>query len=181
MIGSAATLKLGGFLLVHALWVVSDLPPDQIYVPSALCETASAKRELVVFEAQTQGEAIGRGKAFLSAPPARFVRCAFARDGRVNSSAGYIDVLSVSLWERGKGEIGIISQPYRTPSQKAFALVGQEVLIVDGKILAGGENRDDRLAILEGIESHSGAAILWRGWNAKREAGDPLEANSVSE
>ena len=127
MIATSAMLKLAGFLMVHALWVMSELTEGDLYVPSALCETAKGDRELVVFEAESQVEAIERGKAFLQSPPDRFVRCAFARDGRVNTAAGYVDILNVSMWERSKGEVAIVTQPYRPPFKKSFALLGSEV------------------------------------------------------
>jgi hypothetical protein len=178
MIATSATLKLAGFLMAHALWVMSELPEGQLYVPSALCETSTGERELVVFEANTQVDAIERGKVFLSSPPDRFIRCAFARDGQVNTSSGYVDILNVTMWERPKGEVAIVTQPYRPPFKGSFALLGSEVLIIDGQIALSTQYLNERFDIHAGAAEHGGAAEKWRLWDSKREPSDPLEATS---
>ena len=176
MIATSATLKLAGFLMVHALWVMSELPEGQLYVPSALCETSTGERELIVFEANTQVEAIDRGKVFLSSPPDRFIRCAFARDGQVNTSVGYVDILNVTMWERPAGEVAIVTQPYRPPFKGSFALLGSEVLIIDGQIALSSQYKTERSDIHIGGAEHGGAAEKWRLWNSNRETSDPLGA-----
>lgn len=51
---SEATLKLGGFVLAHAVWNVSDTDADELLCPLAVVER-NGQRELIRFEAETTG------------------------------------------------------------------------------------------------------------------------------
>ena len=111
MMFSENALKLAGFLLAHATWVIGDLEPAANYVPQAICLKDGAL-VLEVFEADTQDEAVANGKAFMSAEAAKYDGCAFARDGLVRTDAGPIDVVTIDLADEDGLYFLTMIQPY---------------------------------------------------------------------
>lgn len=164
---STASIKLGGFLCAHALWILSDLPPGDMYVPQALCSKNGAM-ELVVFEADTQAEAIAHGKQFLQSEASNFDHCATARDGQVMTEAGYIDVLIVELVEAASESV-VVLQPYR--AQDGFQLLGNEVVATETSDL---DVEKFRATFREGAKEHTDAVAVWGPLNSNRAVASPL-------
>src|SRR3989442_15084255 len=75
-----AAAVLAGFVLAHAAWSASDLPKGDLLVPVAVIEV-KGERRLLRFEAETQEQAIARGKAAMQDAMATADAWAFARDG----------------------------------------------------------------------------------------------------
>lgn len=175
MIASAKALELAGFLLAHALWVSSELKEGELYVPQALCESSAGERQLFVFEAPTQQEAIDKGKQFLHAESSRFARCVFARDGRANPGSGYVDLLTVDIVEGDLPPKLTVIQPYKPASSGHFQLLGRELLLDDAGQL-GAEVLESMTAnIHNGAASHPGASREWHMWDTERSERNPLQ------
>src|SRR5579864_4498098 len=97
-----SALMLGGFVLAHAAWSVSDGP--ELLCPLAIIERGK-ERQLLRFEAETQSEAISKGKETLASRGADADSWAFAREGLWNKNplrdtAETTDVISVDIWAR---------------------------------------------------------------------------------
>jgi hypothetical protein len=73
-------LRFGGFVLVHAAWIASDLPPGKLVCPIAVVEKGDS-REVIPFEATSQEEAIRLGKQKVAELTETVDRWAFAREG----------------------------------------------------------------------------------------------------
>ncbi|MBO6528155.1 hypothetical protein [Erythrobacter sp.] len=164
---STASIKLGGFLCAHALWILSDLPHGDMYVPQALC-SKNGDIELVVFEADTQAEAVANGKQFLHSEASNFDHCAFARDGQVMTAAGYVDVLIVELVEGASDSI-VVLQPYS--AREGFQLLGNEVVATETSDL---DEATFRASFREGAKDHTNALAVWGPLNSNRTIVSPL-------
>ena len=124
--------------------------------------------ELVVFEADTQADAVAHGKQFLQSEASNFDHCAFARDGQVMTEAGYIDVLVVELVEAASENV-LVLQPYRKGDD--FQLLGNEVVATENP------NLDEiafRATFREGATDHIDALAVWASLNSKRAIASPL-------
>jgi hypothetical protein len=171
---TVAALKLAGFLMAHALWITSELREGELYVPQALCEARDGSRELFVFEAGTQLEAISKGKAFLSEKASQFERCAFARDGQVDPGSGYVDVLIIDIVEGGMPPKLTILQPYAAAHKGRFRLLGDEMLATESGELSPSTTDQTIKSIRSGADEHSGANEVWTDLNLHGSATKPL-------
>lgn len=167
---TAPAIKLGGFLLAHALWIISELPPGDPYTPQALCE-GSEGRELLVFEADTQEEAITKGKMFMDTALTRFDRCAFARDGVVTSDS-VIDVVSVDIID-GKDRQTVV-QAYAPAAEQPFRLLGNELVASHHAAGQATEIARTRQLLHEGAAEHRAAAQAWGELNRGRTMSGPF-------
>src|ERR1700737_1555681 len=91
---------LAGFVLAHATWSVSDLPKGDLLVPLAIVEK-DGQRQLLRFEAETQEQAIAKGKATVAKLQAEADAWAFARENQFKDGDKYVDVISVDVWAKG--------------------------------------------------------------------------------
>jgi hypothetical protein len=55
-------VSFGGIVLAHVEWVIAELEDGSLLCPIAIFERAG-EREVIAFEADTQTEAVERGKA----------------------------------------------------------------------------------------------------------------------
>lgn len=156
---SKNALRLAGFLLAHATWIISDLGPDEAYVPQALC-LKDGELELTVFEADTQTEAVSKGKDFIETQSANYEGCAFARDGLVRTDDGAIDVLSIEMSDATGTTVLTLLQPYT--KQDDLRLLGPETLLSSaGTVLEDPAASALRPAIHKGARSHPRALESW--------------------
>jgi hypothetical protein len=161
-----AAAVLAGFVLAHAAWSISDLPQGESLVPLAIVQKGD-ERQLLRFEADTQAEAIAKGKATLKASQADVDAWAFARENTERTGETTRDVISVSVWAQGMEQPVIIVQHVNLAWPGPFRVVGEPVVIV------GSERRDgnDAIVLLDqvkhGIQSHPRAGPLWDSWIAR--------------
>lgn len=158
-----ATAILAGFVLAHAAWSVSDLPGGELLVPLAMIEEGS-ERKLVRFEADTQEEAISKGKEFALEQKAAATTWAFAREGQINTATGYVDVLVVEAWSDSMPEPITYIQPFQPFASGVFKLLGPPVPIVGGSMLSPEASEPYLNVLYRGISSHGKAASLWASW-----------------
>lgn len=158
-----ATALLAGFVLAHAAWSVSDLPEGQLLVPLAMIEEGS-ERKLVRFEAETQEEAISKGKEFVLEQKAAASTWAFAREGQINTATGYVDILVVEAWSDGMAEPITYIQPFQPFASGSFKLLGPAVPVVGGSMLSPEASEPYLAELYRGISSHGKAVSLWASW-----------------
>ena len=164
---SESMLHIGGFLLAHATWIITDLGPSENYVPQALC-LENGELVLNVFEADTQEEAVSKGKAFMGTEAVNFDACAFARDGLVRKDGSAIDVLLIDLSDDTGAHVLTMIQPYKNDDQ--MHLLGDEVFLSsDGAVIDEATSAAMRPLVHNGAQSHSGALESWQRLNNSRQ------------
>ena len=156
-------LMLAGFVFGHAAWILSDLSEGELLVPFAIVETSGQKQQLV-FEAETQVEAIAQGKATLKKQEHVTDAWAYAREGQINEAGGYVDVLSIEAKARGMAEPIYLVQRFRRYSNGHFKLIGEPIVQVGGKLPSPEESNQFIAQLRSGVQSHSKASALWSDW-----------------
>lgn len=157
-----ATL-LAGFVLAHAAWNVSDLPEGELLVPLAIVEKAGERR-LMRFEAETQAEAIEKGKATMKKEQAEVEGWAFAREGLMPRGDKKVDVITVEVWVKGMTKPVSFIQQFRPYSTGDFRIVGPALLVLEGQIQEEKAAADSVDKLYIGVQTHSKAAPLWAEW-----------------
>ena len=159
-----AGLWLAGFVLAHAAWIVSDLPKGELLVPLAIVEQGG-KRALMSFEADTQEEAIKRGKAKMAELTGAVDAWAFVRDGRVTEAGRAVDVLVVDFWAKGMDAPMSVLQRYEPFAARGrFRVISQPDLVIKGVVQAPDAAAPHVSRIRAGIAQHPNAASLWDSW-----------------
>lgn len=166
---SAEALHVAGFTLAHAVWNVSDLTAADLLAPLAVIQERGERR-LVRFEADSQEEAISRGKAATEEASASAEAWAFAREGLWRphgEGAPPQDVLLMDFWGTPMKTPASILQPFQRMAEGApFQLLSEPIFVVDGRMMQS-EDAGPLLAVLdEGIQSHGAVAPHWQGWQA---------------
>ncbi|HQP31848.1 MAG TPA: hypothetical protein PLB81_11020 [Deltaproteobacteria bacterium] len=154
---------LAGFVLAHAAWNVSDLPPGVPLVPLALCVEGS-ERKLFRFEAETQEQAIAMGKEFVAKQQASASAWAFARVELMDTVSGKKDAIFVDAWAAGMGEPIRYIQPFQPYASGAFKLLGAAIPVVAGAMLSPAQSEPYLAVLYQGVFSHAKAAGLWALW-----------------
>jgi hypothetical protein len=156
-------LLLAGFALAHAAWSISDT--TDLLVPLAMLER-DGKREVMRFEADTQEEAILRGKAKMAALGEVFDCWAFAREGLLNEKGNKIDVISVDIGVKGtKSQVTIIQRFEPHAKTKHFRFLGDPEIVIDGAVQDSRNVKGILESIRRGVSQHSKVAPLWDGWH----------------
>lgn len=167
-------LLLGGFVLAHAIWNVSDLPKGEALVPLAIVER-EGQRQLLRFEANTQEEAIQRGKSEMAKLTGAVDAWAFARDGLMGDLAGTgpkVDAISVDVWAKGMPRPITIVQRYEPFARhNRFRVIGEPEIfsdqsgtVVKSTIEDAGPVKDLVDRIQKGIDQHPVAGNMWDSW-----------------
>ena len=159
-------LLLAGFTFAHAVWNLSDLQNGELLVPLAITEK-QGKRELTRFEADTQAEAISKGKAELARIEGKVDAWAFAREGQFKENGKYFDVLTVEAKATGMKEPIVFVQRFQPYSSGAFKLLGQPMVLVGSNMVEGPEEKKLLAQLTSGIQKHKQAASLWSAWVQK--------------
>ena len=154
---------LAGFVFAHATWSVSDLPKDELLVPLAIIEK-SGQRELLRFEAETQEQAISQGKITMRERENAIDGWAFAREGKMNESGKYVDVLTIEAKGHGMRESVVFVQRFQPLAKGQFKLIGVPMVSVGGKLVSAEESKQLVAGLNLGVQSHSKAAQLWPQW-----------------
>jgi hypothetical protein len=158
-------VNLAGFALAHAAWSVSDLPQGELLVPLGVLDKGAVK-ELHRYEADSQEEAIAKGKASLDEIDESVVQWAFAREGQIKNGDGYVDVISVEAKSRGQTSSLIFVQPFTPFESGRFRLLGPPAVVVDHVVVPDADAAPLLDALYAGIHSHSKVAELWSEWTA---------------
>lgn len=160
-------LLLAGFVLAHAAWSVSDLSAGEHLIPLAVVES-NGERKTLRFVADTQEEAITRGRAEVASRGAAVDAWAFASEGRIPDGDSQVDVLSVDVWAKGmESPVTIVQRFTPHASARGFRIVGEPMLIVGGVVQADAASRSAIESVLRGVQSHPKVAILWSSWKSQ--------------
>ncbi|MEE9394558.1 MAG: hypothetical protein V3W41_18850 [Planctomycetota bacterium] len=161
---SDQALNLGGFVLAHAAWSISDADDGALLVPLLVVEK-SGERRMSRFEAETQEEAIACGFDAIDRLGDDVEVWAFAREALMKGEDESHDALVVHVWAKGMSDWIMILQAYKPiNSERPFQLNSQfEVVIGDATV------EDAALAPLSeeidrGINDHPQAALMWNHW-----------------
>ena len=157
-------LLLAGFVLAHALWSVSDLPKEELLVPLAITETKDG-RNLHRFEAETQEDAIAKGKAYVKSLGPDVVAWAFAREGLIANKTGKVDVISVDVWAKGMDKPITLIQRFEPYSRRRhFQVIGKPDVLINS-VAQDPKTMEGILDTIEkGILQHSKVQPLWAEW-----------------
>jgi hypothetical protein len=158
-----AAILLAGFVLAHATWSVSDLPKGDLLVPLAVVEVGG-ERKLVRFEAETQENAIAKGKEFVVTQQSTATAWAFVREGQMKMNNGKIDVLVIDAWAKGMSEPITFIQPFQPYASGSFKLLGPAVPVVAGSMLNPEQSEPYLSVLYRGVSGHGKAAALWPSW-----------------
>jgi len=164
--GPDAAVSLAGFVLAHAAWSVSDLPEGELLVPLAMTEKAG-QRELHRFVAETQEQGIANGKTAMGKLSGRVDAWAFAREGQFNEGSGYVDVISIDAWAKGMTASISFVQKFRPFASGKFGLLGDPLVVIDGKFQNPSAFSDLLTKLNRAIQSHPKAAEHWSEWFVK--------------
>jgi hypothetical protein len=169
---SSNMINLGGFLLAHATWIIADLGPTDNYVPQVLC-LKDGELRLNVFEADTQVEAVSKGKTFMETEAANFDACAFARDGIVRKNEIVIDTLMIDLTDESGSHVLTMIQPYEKSDR--MHLLGDEMFLSsNGTVIDEASAGALRPLIHQGALSHSSALESWKRLDSSRQPSPEL-------
>jgi hypothetical protein len=158
-----SALLLGGFVLAHAAWSVSDTP--DLLCPLAIIER-DGKRELHRFEAETQWDAINIGKEALASLGTDASYWAFAREGLFNEHDEKVDVISVDIWARPEQRLITLIQRFEPYAKRQhFRLIGDPEVSLDGEIQQRGDVQELLNTVYRGASQHGKVAVLWKGWH----------------
>ena len=156
--------RLIGVRLGHACWIIVNLEQGELICPFVVIEWSDGSRSMQEFEADSQAEAVARGKAFLVEPVDGLVRMVFIRDGLLRNADGTAtDVLSVTGWDRGQSEL-TVCQTYHHDDVNGLTLLGDP-------FVALGDVEDEAMMlahIFAGIDSHVKAGLLWNSWGGRK-------------
>jgi hypothetical protein len=149
------------------MWSVSDTAEDELLCPLAIIQHGPERR-LLRFEAETQEEAIQAGKDAIPKWQTAGNVFAFAREGQWRPGGPHAeaeDVVTVEFWGPGMDAPERILQPFRRAgSDGAFGISQTPQLVIGDRIVQGEDARAIVEVVLEGVQSHSAVAPLWRTW-----------------
>lgn len=97
---SGSAFKFGGFVLAHAALIASGQGEGELICPFAVV-VKDGNRQAIDFEAETQADAIDKGKASLDEYREKVDLWSLAREGLysvMSSEEPKTDVLLVSVW-----------------------------------------------------------------------------------
>jgi|26BtaG_2_1085354.scaffolds.fasta_scaffold31013_2 hypothetical protein len=117
--------RFGGFVLAHAALIASNLNGEELICPFVVV-TKGDTRQVLDFEADTQEEAVEKGKASLADLQDQIDSWALAREGLRSQpgSAEKIDVLLVSAWAPGMDDPLVLIQAFNPAKTGNFCLFG---------------------------------------------------------
>jgi len=160
-------LTLGGFVLAHAAWSISDVEPGELLVPFVIIESGG-RRQLTRFEGESQEAAIERGKQATRKATDTADAWAFAREGLMPRGGYKVDVLVVEFWARGMTQPALLLQQFSPLKQgQSFRLIDDSQVAISGQILDLVDARPVLEQVRNGVESHAKVAPLWAGWHAR--------------
>jgi hypothetical protein len=161
---SVSALSLGGFVLAHAAWILSEIEAGELLCPFAMLEKGDG-RELLPFEADTQEEAIFGAKAHLMKLGSEIDAWAFAREGLIRDAGEAVDVISVDLFARGMDEPVALVQRYQSLAPHGqFKLLGIPDVVINGTREDAATASTLLSSVREGAHEHEFASTLWNGW-----------------
>ncbi|MCX7282584.1 MAG: hypothetical protein NTX28_00820 [Novosphingobium sp.] len=167
-----AALQLAGFLMAHAFWTTSELPPGGSYQPQSLCMRSDGSRQLQSFEGGTPKAQDDAARAFISGGAAQWPDCAIARQVKVGTDGGDVDALVIDVVQYG-GSVMTVVQAFR-PAPQGFRLLGDELVMGDNGPLPPLPAAQAAAAMREGAIDHPGLGDKWQQWEMARDRVSPL-------
>ena len=160
--------RFGGFVMAHAALVASQLEEGELVCPFAIVEK-DGSREVRDFEAETQEEAIERGKASFHQIAPGTDAWAFAREGLMSrpGSSDRQDVLLVSAWAPGLEEPLVLIQAFNPAPSGGFALTGELEIHAVGEPFNAIVEATLQAAAFNGLARHP-RNVPWSKWHSHK-------------
>jgi hypothetical protein len=158
-------VRFGGFVMAHAVWIVSDLAEGELLCPIAVV-TQGDGRKVIPFEAATQAEAIERGKFSFEQLRSSVDTWALAREGYyalLGSDRADTDVLTISSWAKGLDEPLTLRQLFLPAGRGGFSLIGPISVSIHGVALEDPIQSKFLSIAMEGVLSHPRGGE-WERW-----------------
>lgn len=155
---------LAGFILAHALFGASSLPPGKWFVPVAGVE-AGQERKVLRFEAKDQAEALAAAASAIERATSTADSYAVAREGTADGSAGKQQAILLEVWTKGLDKPLQVVQPYaRADGKSPFKVLGDPYIVVDGKPYDSPETKELLASLRDGLAQHPEVSKLLPGW-----------------
>lgn len=159
-------LELAGFVLVHCALVADGNREGELICPFAVIQDQEG-RDVVHFEADTQEEAVSLGWASLNEAQSNKLSWAFGREGVFRERDGTgIDVLTVSVWTPGAGDLYSLVQRFGRSEDQAIHLIGVTEVFRHDEGTATPVERWSGAALDRGIALHPRGSA-WPAWRAQ--------------
>lgn len=159
-------LELAGFVLVHCALVADGNRAGELLCPFAIFQDLDS-REVIHFEADTQEEAVSSGWASLDEAQSNKLSWAFGREGVFRERDGTgTDVLTVSVWTPGAGDLYSLVQRFGRGEDQAIRLIGATKVFRHDEGAASPVERWNDAALNRGIALHPRGSA-WAAWRAQ--------------
>ena len=162
-------VHFGGFVMAHAVWILSDLEAGELLCPIAVV-TQGDGRKVIPFEAETQEEAVERGKLSLEQLRSSVDTWALAREGYyslLGDGQPKTDALTVSSWAKGLDNLIVLRQLFLPVAMGGFTLIGPIGFSIHGLELEASLQAKFLTIAMEGVASHPHGAD-WEQWCAPK-------------
>lgn len=156
-------------MLAHAAWIASALSAGELICPFAVVVRGD-EREVILFEAESQADAISRGKASFDELRPEVDKWSLAREGLYSiagENAPKRDVIAVSSWAKGLDEALILQQLFEPAASGKFGLTGDIIISVHGMAPPGTAQKHLVEIAMKGVAQHP-HGWKWGSWQAVR-------------
>ncbi len=158
----STSFKFAGYLLAKSFAILAGAPCEEVLVPIGLVGS-DENPNYIVFEAQSQQEAVGRALATMKEAESTAENWAFVHEGFLRSGDGRVDAFIVRLWTKGQAEATMLVQPWRKQEASCesatLTRIGPPRLLIDGSAV---DLSDAQLAALEsGIKNSAVEIAAW--------------------
>lgn len=155
-------IQFAGFVLVHCALIADANRNGELVCPFAVVET-EGDRLVIEFDADTQEEAVKKGRASLDDWKPFANGWALGREGLFRLGETAVDVMVVTVWVTGMDVTASVMQKFGRDGENALYLIGEPELLVHASEAARQVHGWDRDALLEGIALHPHGE-RWARW-----------------
>ena len=153
---------LAGFVMAHAVWSQSDLPPGEAFVPLAVTEQGS-QRKLLRFNADSAQAAVEKGRAELLQMSNSSWALGYAVEEPLRS--GQATFVEVAASSPAMSKPIVFRYQYQHVGGR-FQLLGPP-RVVSAVPTRDVERASAIAAFQKGIASHPKVGPLWKKWQAE--------------
>jgi hypothetical protein len=161
---SENALLLGGFVLAHAVWRVSEMPEGELLAPFVITEH-EGNRQIHMFDSETHEDSIREAMTFLEEVKPTVDTWAYAREGLLNEEGKKVDIVTITLWSKDMEEEAAIIQRFEPLGTfGTFRLIGEPMIVVAGVEQPLNLAKLVIETVIQGVEQHPKARIQWKVW-----------------
>jgi hypothetical protein len=163
---SENALLLGGFVLAHAVWRVSEISEGELLAPFVITEH-DGNRQIHMFETEAHEDSIRDAMNFLEEAKTSVDTWAFAREGLLNEGGQKVDIVTITLWAKDMEEEAAIIQRFEPVGNAGtFRLIGEPMIVVAGVEQPLNIAKLVIETVIQGVEQHPKARTQWNAWQS---------------